>query len=125
MSELSPVGPESSIDVVLCGGTYRGGDLFLPTTFDHSDDFGMLGGEIRVLAASLRAEQGMGQHVLFSGGKSRKGAAARGGEHVPAPPAAAVYAAHFTKMFIEGHEGPEELPDIPLLLSDTTSPNTN
>lgn len=117
------LGPKTDLDVVLCGGTYQIGDVFMPTTFQHSDDFGMLGGELRNIAAAVRARRGLSSRILFSGGKSRKGAALRGGEHVPAPPAAAVYAGHFTDMLQA-----EELEDglaIPTILLDTTSPNTN
>lgn len=117
------LGPKSDLDVVLCGGTYQVGDVFMPTTFQHSDDFGMLGGELRNIAAVARAKKGLSPRVLFSGGKSRKGAALRGGDHVPAPPAAAVYAGQFTDMFQAGREDGE--PAIPDILLDTTSPNTN
>jgi hypothetical protein len=119
------IGPAATVDVVLCGGTARQGDIYLPTTYEHSDDFGMLGGEMRVIAAVARARHGLSQHVLFSGGKSKKGAAARGGEHVPAPPAATVYAGHFTNMFVNTDGQTGEGPRITPILLDTVSPNTN
>ncbi len=84
----------------------------------------MLGGEMRTIAAVARARLALTQHVLFSGGKSKKGAALRGGEHVPAPPAAAVYAGHFTDMFQAGRSQDNE-PNLPPILLDTISPNTN
>jgi hypothetical protein len=72
MSLNNELGPRSAVDFVLCGGTYQIGDMYLPTTFAHSDDFGMLGGEMRVIASVARAKQALTQHVLFSGGKSKK-----------------------------------------------------
>ncbi len=118
------LGPRSDIDVVLCGGTYQVDDLFLPTTYGQSDEFGMLGGELRIVAAVARARSGLSQRTLFSGGKSKKGAILRGGEHIPAPPAAAVYAGQFTNMFVTG-KGENDGIAMPAILLDTTSPNTN
>jgi hypothetical protein len=118
------LGPPASIDIVLCGGTYQAGDKFLPTTYAHGDDFGMLGGEMRTIAAVARAKHGLSQRVMFSGGKSRKGAALRGGDHIPAPPAAQVYAEHFTELFLADEGDFDSDVPMPPLERDIETPNT-
>ena len=130
MTELAdPLSLRVDTDVVLCGGTYKYGDMYLATTFQHEDEFGMLGGEMRVLAAVARAQRGLCRNILFAGGKSIKGAAMRGGEHVPAPPSAAAYAAQFANMLEAAESLAEESDDSvvpePTIILDTKTPNTN
>lgn len=121
MSET--LGSPSNIDIVLCAGTHKVGDVYMPTTYEQGDGFGMLGGEMRVLAAVARAQAGLSERVLFSGGKSKKGNAGRGGAHVPAPAAAAVYGSQFSDIM---RTETDLLPiQQPTVLLDTHSPNTN
>ncbi len=59
--------------VVLCGGLYRkkNGD-YAPTEYRHADEFGMLGGNLRILATVAFFLQRKSKNVCFSTGKSAK-----------------------------------------------------
>jgi uncharacterized SAM-binding protein YcdF (DUF218 family) len=86
---------------VLCGGLRCDGGSYHPATFTDSDEHGMLGSHLRVLAAAELYRAGCARVFLFSTGVSQK-SRARFGPAVPAE--AAVYAAHFRA---ETGAGPE------------------
>jgi len=77
---------------VLCGGLRYDGDAYHPASFTDSDQHGMLGSQIRVLAAADLYRAGCAGVFLFSTGISQK-SRARFGPAVPAE--AVVYAEHF------------------------------
>ncbi len=88
---------------VLCGGLRCDGETYHPASFTDSDEHGMLGSQIRVLAAADLYRAGCAGVFLFSTGVSQK-SRARFGPAVP--PEAVVYAEHFRA---EAGEGPEVL----------------
>jgi len=96
---------------VLCGGLRRGEDGYHPASFTDSDEHGMLGSHIRVLAAADLYRAGCASVFLFSTGISRK-SRARFGAQVPAE--AVVYADHFRA----------EAGDGPVILLEQDSVNT-
>ena len=88
---------------VLCGGLRYAGEAYHPAAFTDSDEHGMLGSQIRILAAADLYRAGCARVFLFSTGVSQK-SRARFGPAVPAE--AVVYAEHFRA---EAGEGPEVL----------------
>ena len=88
---------------VLCGGLRHDGEAYHPASFTDSDEHGMLGSYIRVLAAADLYRAGCARVFLFSTGISQK-SRARFGPAVPAE--AVVYAEHFRA---EAGGGPEVL----------------
>ncbi len=57
---------------VLCGGLRKERDVFLPATYNQSDEFGMLGGHMRVAAAVGIQLMDQCSEFFFSGGASDK-----------------------------------------------------
>jgi hypothetical protein len=80
--------------VVLCAGLYFSEGKFYPTKYIHSDDFGMLGGSIRVDAALALYLQKKAVNFLFSAGVSAKQLAKYGPS---VPPDAKIYAEVFLR----------------------------
>ena len=74
--------------IVLCGGLRKVDAGYQPTTFEDGDEFGMLGGFIRVVAAAELYWQGRASRFLFSTGVSAKQIAKFGPD---VPPEAGVY----------------------------------
>ena len=66
--------PVKTYDVVavLCGGLQKIGNDYIPTTFSDSDEFGMLGGHVRPMAAAQLYGSGACNSILFSTGVSAK-----------------------------------------------------
>jgi uncharacterized SAM-binding protein YcdF (DUF218 family) len=105
--------------IVLCGGIYAKNGLYYPTTFAHSDNFGMLGGDIRVDAAMALYLQGKTQNILFSAGASAKSVAKFG----PAvPPEAQVYTQAFRQRLHAQPRANDLQP--PHIFVEDASPNT-
>lgn len=98
-----PVLGRYDVIAVLCGGLRRDGAGFHPATFTDSDEHGMLGGHLRVLAAAELYRARCAGLFLFSTGVSER-CRARFGPAVP--PEAVVYADHFRA---EAGDGPEVL----------------
>ncbi len=67
---------------VLCGGLRCDGETYHPASFTDSDEHGMLGSQIRVLAAADLYRAGCAGVFLFSTGVSQK-SRARFGPAVP------------------------------------------
>jgi hypothetical protein len=67
---------------------------FRPSSYQDHDEFGMLGGEMNVIAATLLYEQGTADTFIFSTGVSAKTKAAFGED---APTEAEVYSKNFLK----------------------------
>ncbi len=88
---------------VLCGGLRYDGEAYHPASFTDSDEHGMLGSRVRVLAAADLYRAGCAGVFLFSTGISQK-SRARFGPAVPAE--AVVYAEHFRA---EAGDGPQVL----------------
>lgn len=85
---------------VLCGGLRRDPGGYRPASFTDSDEHGMLGSHIRVLAAADLYRSGCAELFVFCTGISQK-SRARFGAGVP--PEAVVYAEHFRA---EAGDGP-------------------
>jgi uncharacterized SAM-binding protein YcdF (DUF218 family) len=112
--------------VVLCGGLYREGNTYHATTYAHSDEFGMLGGAMRVSAAVALYSEGVSQTFLFSSGISAKHIARFGPD---VPPDAKVYGDEFVQALAALEQKPNH--DIltsqlekPIVLLETKSVNT-
>ncbi|SRR6266403_3561569 len=85
-------------------------DTYLPTDYRHHDQFGMLGGNMRILAATELVLQGATKRIVFTGGRSKKIEAALGPE---APAEAEVYKRRFLRVLeIEGKGRKFEPPKI-------------
>ena len=85
--------------IVLGGGLTQDGEgHYQPTTYEDGDDFGMLGAEMRVLAAVDLYEAGVATTVVFSTGVTEKNKA-KFGDDVPTE--ASVYAAAFQRRLDE------------------------
>jgi uncharacterized SAM-binding protein YcdF (DUF218 family) len=80
--------------VILGSGIRRVGDGYRPVTYDDHDTFGMVAGEIRVIAAVVLYEQQLAGTFVFSTGTSEKTRAALGPD-VPAE--AVVYSQDFLR----------------------------
>ncbi len=78
--------------IVLGSNIKRAGDGYVPVTYDDYDIFGMLAGEIRIIAAVLLFEDNLADTFVFSTGVSEKTRATLGPD-VPAE--AAVYSQDF------------------------------
>jgi uncharacterized SAM-binding protein YcdF (DUF218 family) len=80
--------------IILGSNIKRTGDGYVPVTYDDYDIFGMLAGEIRIIAAVLLFEEGLADTFVFSTGISEKTRAVLGPD-VPAE--AAVYSQDFLR----------------------------
>lgn len=78
---------------ILGGGLRREGDDFFPATYADSDEFGMLGGHMRVIAGVELLRRGESGTFVFTTGIYEKNKA-RLGQDVP--PEAEIYAADFS-----------------------------
>jgi uncharacterized SAM-binding protein YcdF (DUF218 family) len=78
--------------VVLGGGIRQKDGLFLPTEYEDTDEFGMLGGRIRIDAALVLFERGTSDTIVFSTGVTEKNKAKLGPS---IPTEAAIYARYF------------------------------
>ncbi len=56
--------------VVLGGGLMKVGDEFKPTDYAHGDQFGMMGGDMRVFAAAALFKAGEADEFVFTTGKA-------------------------------------------------------
>lgn len=82
--------------VVLGGNIVRTDDgQFAPTTYDHSDQFGMLGGYMRIVAAAWMFVARQSETFLFSTGTSEKTKAVLGDD---VPTEAHVYSEAFKRL---------------------------
>jgi len=105
--------------IVLCGSIARDpSGTFVPTSYDDSDDYGMLGGAMRVIAAALLYVNRRSSTFVFSAGKSEK-TIARLGPDVPAE--AGIYRSYFQRMVRELSKAHL---DPPTLLLEDRTPNT-
>jgi|GEM_PF-1891559 len=112
--------------VVLGGGLCKDGDEFRPATYDDSDEFGMLGGHMRIVAALGMYMLRRGERFLFSGGTSAKLTQAFGSE---APIESVVYRDTFLdKVMMLAHDPDHEALCAelapPLTMLDPEPPNT-
>lgn len=123
--QLTRLPPDSrDAYVILCGGLHREGDTYSPSTYIDADQYGMLGGMMRVIAA---AELYLGGHVetfVFSTGISAKQRAINGQD----VPEAKIYADTFWEL-IEGRRlaNPQAYGDLAppkIILEDRFSANT-
>ena len=80
--------------IILGSNIKRTGNGYVPVTYDDYDIFGMLAGEIRIIAAVLLFEEGLADTFVFSTGISEKTRAVLGPD-VPAE--AAVYSQDFLR----------------------------
>jgi uncharacterized SAM-binding protein YcdF (DUF218 family) len=80
--------------IILGSNIKRAGDGYVPVTYGDYDIFGMLAGEIRIIAAVLLFEENLADTFVFSTGVSQKTRAVLGPD-VPAE--AAVYSQDFLK----------------------------
>lgn len=87
-----PVPGRYDVIAVLCGGLRRDADGFRPASLTDSDEHGMLGGQLRVLAAAELWRAGRAGLFLFSTGVSERSRARFG---AAVPPEAVVYADAF------------------------------
>lgn len=78
--------------VILGGGLRREGDIFSPATYADSDEFGMLGGHMRVIAGVELLRRAESDTFVFTTGIYEKNKARLGPDVLPE---ADVYAAHF------------------------------
>jgi uncharacterized SAM-binding protein YcdF (DUF218 family) len=85
---------------VLCGGLRKHDGIYVPTTFKDGDEFGMLGGHVRVMAAAELYRQGITDTFVFSTGVSAKQIAKFGPD---VPPEAHVYRDAFKQMIDMPH----------------------
>lgn len=87
-------------DAVIVLGTNirKDGNIYRPTTYDDYDQYGMLGGDMSVLAASLMCEQQVTDTFVFSTGTSEKTKAIFG---PGVPTEAKVYSEDFMKRIKE------------------------
>lgn len=109
--------------IVLCGGLAKHGRNFVPTSFANSDAYGMLGGNIRVVAAACLYATNVATTFVFSTGTSQK-RRDQFGEH--SPPEARIYANYFNHLiqqppFSTLQQAPLQKPTIVL---ETESYNT-
>lgn len=102
--------------VVLGGGLRKEGEEYHPATFRERDEFGMLGGHLRVAAAAELYRAGVASCFMFTTGVYEKNKA-RLGDDVPAE--SVVYAACFQEM-IDGRVPPQIVLDT---VSTTTLTN--
>ena len=112
--------------VVLCGGVFKEGNDYHATTYAHSDEFGMLGGAMRVTAAAELYLMGISHVFLFSSGRSAKSIASFGSD---VPTDAHIYG----KEFVGAIESLKKQPEVKrrtsgyppvVILYDETSTNT-
>ncbi|HEX9153700.1 MAG TPA: YdcF family protein [Candidatus Saccharimonadales bacterium] len=78
--------------IVLCTNIRKTADGHRPTTYADYDQYGMLAGEINIVAAVLAYERGLADTFVFSTGSSEKTKAVYG---AAVPAEAAVYSAEF------------------------------
>jgi len=107
--------------VVLCGGLSRTGDVYAPTSFSDSDEFGMLGATVRVLAAQKLYWQNAADTFLFSTGVSEKQIAKFGPD---VPPESHVYRDHFLAGIKNDHRKSARERAAPTVLVEDVSVNT-
>ncbi len=116
-----PVGMRYQVVVVLCGGLRKTANGYSPTTFEDSDEFGMLGAAIRITAAEELFWQGMSQRFLFSTGISEKQIAKFG----PAvPPESYVYREVFLAAIKDDPRGQQHRLELPEVFVEDASVNT-
>ena len=101
--------------VVLSGGIRKTAEGFAPATYADSDGFGMMGGHLRPLAASLLYAQQVTDTFIFTTGITAKTAAALGAN---VPSEAAVYSQEFLSL-IAGSDHP-----APTIILEDRSTNT-
>jgi uncharacterized SAM-binding protein YcdF (DUF218 family) len=108
--------------VVLGGGLRKDGDEYAPAGYHDSDDFGMLGGEMRVNAAVSLFLKGAAPNIVFTTGVYEKNIAKHGPD---VPPEADVYARHFTDMLhTPRYEDQARDHDDPSIILENTSITT-
>jgi uncharacterized SAM-binding protein YcdF (DUF218 family) len=101
--------------IILGSNIKRAGDVYRPSTYEDYDTFGMLAGEIRVIAAVLLYERNLARTFVFSTGISEKTRAALGSD---VPSEAAVYSEDFLRRI-----GPSGRP-APKIIPEDRSVNT-
>lgn len=113
---------------VLCGGLIKHelSGRYLPTDYCHSDQFGMLGGKTRVIAAIRGYFKGLSNRFIFSTGVSEK-SKVQFSPTIP-PPEAMVYAALFMNVIekVKRRTHYPKLKDLPNpeITLETASQNT-
>lgn len=112
--------PHFDVAVILGGGLYLHGENYLPTRYAHSDEFGMLGGEMRVNAALALYLQEGAANFLFSTGISAKQLAKYGDQ---VPPEAKIYAEYFLHRLTKLKQNSSSLP-LPNIFLEDISTNT-
>lgn len=99
------------------GGLYKAESTFLPATYEHDDQFGMLGGHMRVAAAVGLYMMRQNATFLFSGGSSAKQKAVFGQN---APVESEVYRdAFLSELTSYAHN-----PDYEALMAELPAPQT-
>lgn len=111
---------------VLGGGLQKVGDKYYPTDYSHSDEFGMLGGGIRVIAALDLYLQKQSREFVFTTGIYEKNRAKFGQD---VPPESHEYAATFKRLIEDLKKRPEnqeKFKDMeePLITSEDRSTTT-
>lgn len=110
--------------VIFCGGLRKIGKEYMPSTFDQRDEFGMLGGSIRLLSALELYFQGATDTFLFTSGVSTKNIKTYG-EDVPME--ALVYKNTFVKSIADLKKSdPQRLTGLnePTIILEDKSSNT-
>lgn len=102
---------------ILCGGLRLTEHGYEPTTFDDSDEFGMLGGHVRVMAAVELYRHGVSENFLFSTGISSK-QIDKFGPNVPAE--AIIYKESFLKQIAQSEslKSMSHMPPLTTFLED-------
>lgn len=108
--------------ILLCGGVFRTPQgAYLPTTYEHNDQFGMLGGHMRVVAAALTVLAGQTGTVIISSGTSEK-SKTKFGAGVPSE--AQVYRESLERILRELEPVEPMLHMLPHIILEEASPNT-
>lgn len=102
--------------VTLGGGLQRRGDEYYPADYRDSDEFGMLGGHMRLHAALLLLISGTSDTFLFTTGVYEKSKKKFGPD---VPPESAVYAERFREELTKMTQAPK-----PALIAETVSTTT-
>ena len=107
--------------IILCGGIYKTTEgAYEPTEYFHSDEFGMLGGKARVLAAVELYLQKRARNFCFSTGVSEKSKAKFG---LDLPAEALIYSNVFQKLIADFREKDTAL-EQPTIFLEAKSVNT-
>ena len=79
---------------------------YIPSTYQHSDEYGMLGGHMRIIAAAWMYLEGQSDTLIFSTGTSEKTKATLGND---VPTEALVYSQEFKRLVADLREKHPEL----------------